>query len=95
MAKANTKSEKKFRLDFFNVAYGVGASIVIIGAMFKFLDMQYAYEFLAVGLTVEAAIFFISAFEPKKVDTEYKWEKIFPQLVREEKSAIEKFDEIA
>jgi len=72
--------------DYINFAYGVGAAIVIIGAMFKFLGWNYANEFFLVGLSVEAVVFTISAFEYKtRKDAEkqkkYKWENVFPQLL--------------
>ncbi|HET6243413.1 MAG: gliding motility protein GldL [Bacteroidetes bacterium] len=76
--------------DFINFAYGIGAAIVIIGAMFKFLGWDYANEFFLVGLTTEAVVFSISAFEFKKKKTPasavkvYHWENIFPQLLTSE-----------
>lgn len=45
--------------------YGIGAAVVILGAMFKILDWQGANIMIGVGLTTEAAIFFLSAFEPR------------------------------
>jgi len=50
--------------------YGIGAAVVILGAMFKILDLQGANWMIGIGLTVEAIIFFLSAFEPtpKEVD---------------------------
>ena len=42
--------------------YGIGAS-VILGAMFKILHWPGADIMLTIGLTTEAVIFFISAFE--------------------------------
>ena len=76
--------EKSF--DYINFAYGIGAAIVIIGAMFKFLGWNHANEFFMVGLTVEAIVFTISAFEYKqRKDVEklkkYKWENVFPELL--------------
>ena len=44
--------------------YGIGAAVVILGAMFKILDWQGANIMIGVGLTTEAIIFFLSAFEP-------------------------------
>ena len=79
------KSKDKY-FDFINFAYGIGAAIVIIGAMFKFLGWDYANEFFLVGLTMEAVVFSISAFEFKKKKIiavppkVYNWENVFPQL---------------
>lgn len=75
---AQSKSTKKL----FNMAYGLGASIVIIGALFKILHWEFGFLngglLLAVGLITEAAIFAISAFEP--VDDEYDWSLVYPEL---------------
>ncbi|MEX2591071.1 MAG: gliding motility protein GldL [Chitinophagales bacterium] len=76
------KKNEKFSL--FNLAYGIGASIVLTGVLFKFLNWQYANEMLFVGLATEAILFFVSAWE--KVDTGYSWEKVFPQLGMEGES---------
>ena len=88
------KKVKQGRLDWLNFAYGVGAAIVIIGAMFKFLNYPYASEALLVGLLTEAIVFFISAFELKKEDVMYKWEKIFPQLTREGETRVEQLEQM-
>lgn len=86
--------KKKATLDPLNVAYGIGAAIVITGAMFKFLNYEYANQMLFVGLATEAIVFFISAFELKKEEVDYKWDKIFPQLTREGESQIQKVEEL-
>lgn len=67
-------------LDYINLAYGVGAAIVIIAAMFKFLGWDYSNEFFLIGLTTEAIVFLISAFEYKTTSATYKWENVFPEL---------------
>lgn len=85
--------KRKAKLDPLNVAYGVGASVVIIGAMFKFLNFPFANEMLFVGLAVEALVFFISAFELKKEDIDYHWDRIFPQLTKEGENKIERIEE--
>ncbi len=58
--------------------YGIGAAIVIFGAMFKILHLPGAGAMLAIGLTTEAVIFFISAFEPPH--KELDWTKVYPEL---------------
>ena len=45
------------------MVYGLGAAVVIVGALFKILHWPGANEMLTVGLLTEAAIFFLSAFE--------------------------------
>ncbi|WP_301005360.1 gliding motility protein GldL [Lunatimonas sp.] len=61
--------------------YGIGASIVILGAMFKILDWPFASLMIGVGLTTEAIIFFLSAFEPKS--DELDWTRVYPELADE------------
>ncbi|HUW92148.1 MAG TPA: gliding motility protein GldL [Bacteroidales bacterium] len=58
--------------------YGWGASVVIIGALFKIQHYQYAGLLLAIGLCTEAVIFFFSAFEPLKEEPD--WKLVYPQL---------------
>jgi len=61
-----------------NFTYGMGAAIVIIGALFKIQHYPGASAFLIVGLCTEAFIFALSAFEP--VDTELDWSLVYPEL---------------
>ena len=58
--------------------YGWGAAIVMIGALFKLQHLQFSGLLLAVGLTTEAFIFFLSAFEPPLEIPE--WSKVYPEL---------------
>ncbi len=58
--------------------YGIGATIVILGAMFKILHMPGASYMLGIGLTTEAIIFFLSAFEPPHKEPD--WAKVYPEL---------------
>ncbi|QLE00633.1 gliding motility protein GldL [Galbibacter sp. BG1] len=75
---AQSKSSKKL----FNMAYGLGASVVIIGALFKILHWEFGPIngglLLAIGLITEAVIFAISAFEP--VDDDLDWTLVYPEL---------------
>ncbi|PQJ30989.1 gliding motility protein GldL [Nonlabens arenilitoris] len=79
---AQSKTTKKL----FNMAYGIGASVVIIGALFKILHWELDLGFtkltggtlLAIGLITEALIFFISAFEP--VEDDLDWSLVYPEL---------------
>ena len=61
--------------------YGWGASIVMIGALFKLEHWQYSSLLLTVGLMTEAFIFFLSAFEPP-IDMP-DWSKVYPELKEE------------
>lgn len=58
--------------------YGWGGAIVIVGALFKILHLPGANIMLIVGLLTEAAIFFISAFEPLHEDPD--WSLVYPEL---------------
>lgn len=58
--------------------YGIGAAVVIIGALFKILHLPGANLMLMIGLSVEAGIFFLSAFEPKHAEPD--WSKVYPEL---------------
>lgn len=61
---------------------GIGASVVILGAMFKILDLPGASWMIGIGLSTEALIFFLSAFEP--IHKEVDWSKVYPELNEEE-----------
>jgi len=80
---AQSRKSKKFM----NMVYGLGAAIVIIGALFKIqhfnLNVFGLFEIsgglmLTIGLIVEAIVFAISAFEP--VDDDIDWTKVYPEL---------------
>ncbi len=58
--------------------YGIGASVVILGALFKIQHWPGAGIMLTVGLGAEALIFFFSAFEP--LHEEYDWTLVYPEL---------------
>jgi len=82
---AQSKASKKFM----NMAYGLGAAIVIIGALFKITHMEFGFIngnlMLTLGLVTEAIIFALSAFEP--VDSELDWSLVYPELAGGEMSA--------
>ncbi|PAM96681.1 gliding motility protein GldL [Flavobacterium sp. IR1] len=65
-----------------NFAYGMGAAVVIVGALFKITHFEIGpltgTVMLSVGLLTEAAIFALSAFEP--VDNELDWTRVYPEL---------------
>lgn len=58
--------------------YGIGAAVVIVGAMFKLLNLPGATTMLGLGLSVEALIFLLSAFEPPH--SEPDWSRVYPEL---------------
>jgi len=57
------------------IIYSLGASVVIIGAMFKILHLDYASQVLGTGMTIEAVLFALGIFD--KPHKEYEWDKIF------------------
>ena len=64
--------------NFMSKLYGIGASIVILGALFKILHLNGADTMLMIGMGMEAIIFFLSAFEP--LHKEYDWALVYPEL---------------
>jgi len=93
---------------FMGYVYGWGATVVMIGALFKIQHYPGASVMLIVGLMTEAVIFFLSAFEPPHEQVD--WSLVYPELagidkdmdsinvedkkaaVKSKKSALEKFD---
>ncbi len=71
---ANTKN----RMKIMNMVYGLGASVVILGALFKIMHWQFGNEMLIIGLITEAIVFAVSAFEP--VDDDLDWSLVYPEL---------------
>ncbi|MDB4581957.1 gliding motility protein GldL [Draconibacterium sp.] len=63
---------------FMGYVYGWGAAVVLIGALFKLEHWQYSSLLLTIGLSTEAFIFFLSAFEPPMDLPE--WSKVYPEL---------------
>ncbi|WP_026474020.1 type IX secretion system motor protein PorL/GldL [Alkaliflexus imshenetskii] len=59
--------------------YGIGASVVILGALWKILHLPGASLMLIAGLGTEAIIFFLSAFEPPHEMPD--WSLVYPELV--------------
>lgn len=60
------------------MVYGLGASVVILGALFKIMHWPGGNAMLILGLIVEALVFAYSAFEP--VDDELDWSLVYPEL---------------
>ncbi len=65
-----------------NFAYGMGAAVVIVGALFKITHFEFGFltgnVMLTIGLVTEAIIFALSAFEP--VEKEIDWTIVYPEL---------------
>lgn len=71
---AQSKAKKKA----FNMAYGLGAAVVILGALFKIAHFPGGTEMLTIGMIVEAAVFALSAFEP--IEEDLDWTNVYPEL---------------
>jgi gliding motility-associated protein GldL len=68
---------KKWK-QFMNMVYGIGAAVVIAGALFKIMHWKGADMMLVVGMGTECVIFIISAFEPVHMDPD--WSLVYPEL---------------
>ena len=71
-------SQSKSTKEIFNMAYGFGAAVVIVGALFKIQHWPYGSLILTIGMVVEAIVFFISAFDA--VEDDLDWTKVYPEL---------------
>ncbi len=58
--------------------YGWGASVVLLGALFKIMHWPGASYMLVAGMGTEVLIFFLSAFEP--LHEEVDWTLVYPEL---------------
>ena len=66
--------------------YSLGASVVIIGAMFKILHVPGAGVTLGIGMVTEAILFAIGIFDAPHVD--YHWDHVFPALTAKEPNPL-------
>lgn len=82
--KPGSKGWKQFMAKL----YGIGAAVVIVGALFKIMHWPHSGELLIVGLSTEALIFIFSAFEP--IPKDYDW-----SLVYEEFNEMDSTEELA
>ncbi|MFT5724976.1 MAG: gliding motility-associated protein GldL [Bacteroidia bacterium] len=74
------------KFDLLNFFYGLGAAIILVAALFKFLGLEGADALFIVGLVGEAIIFLISGVQPVFKHQPYKWERLFPQLSKDDDS---------
>lgn len=77
---AQSRASKKLM----NMVYGLGAAIVILGALFKIMHWPFGNLMLIIGLITESIVFTVSAFEP--VDDELDWSLVYPELAGGESS---------
>ena len=78
---AQTRAYKKTM----NFVYGMGAAVVIIGALFKITHYSIGFltgtVMLSIGLITEALVFAISAFDTP--EDELDWARVYPELSQE------------
>lgn len=75
---SNAKGGNVFEEKIMPKVYGIGAAVVIVGALFKIMHWPFADAMLIAGLGTEALIFFFSAFQTPHKDPD--WAKVYPQL---------------
>jgi len=92
MSNKSSFFQSKAGKKIMGMIYGIGASVVIVGALFKITHWPGADLMLIVGLLTEAFIFLISAFEPPHEDVD--WSLVYPELAgmetkeKKEKKAV-------
>ncbi|APY07802.1 MAG: type IX secretion system motor protein PorL/GldL [Winogradskyella sp.] len=69
---------QKGKITVTNMVYGLGAAIVIVGALFKIQHWPYGSLILTIGMVVEALVFTYSAFERQQADLD--WSLVYPEL---------------
>lgn len=72
-----------------NLIIGVGAAVVLVGALFKIQSWPFASEMLTVGLITEACLFLMLGVLPPHKD--YYWEQLYPGL---DKAGLDISDQI-
>jgi gliding motility-associated protein GldL len=88
MSSKNQSFKDRFYTNIAPVITGVGASVVILGALFKIMHWPGAAPMLIVGLGTEALLFLLFAFAPQHHDPD--WTRVYPQLADDfEETAVE------
>jgi len=86
-----TKGVFSSKAGLLNFVYSAGASVVILGALFKInhwhIGPLTGTWVLAIGLIVEAFIFLVFAFDTTQIGEDYAWENVYPELLDKETEA--------
>lgn len=82
--------ESKTWKNIMKYVYGLGAAVVIMGALFKIMHWPGASLMLIVGLSTEAVIFIMSVLEPVHLDAD--WSRVFPELADTEGEGVEEVE---
>lgn len=84
--------KKSFQEKFYKTAVpklvGLGASVVIIGALFKIQHWEGGGPIISIGLITEAFLFALLAFAPQHDDPD--WTKVYPQLKDDHEGGADK-----
>jgi gliding motility-associated protein GldL len=72
------------KYDLMNFFYSIGAVVILVGVIAKFLEWKSQDALLLAGLSVEALVFTFSSIQQKTSTVVYKWENIFPELISDE-----------
>ena len=84
--------ESKTWKNIMKYVYGLGAAVVIMGALFKIMHWPGASLMLIVGLSTEAVIFIMSVLEPVHLDAD--WSRVFPELSNAEGEGVDEIEGI-
>jgi len=71
-----------------------GASVVIIGLLFKIQHWPYGGAFISAGLITEAALFFLLGFIREKEEDHIDWTRVYPELSEDFKGDLPKSSQI-
>ena len=71
-------AQSRVRKRIMVMTYGLGAAVVILGALFKLMHWPFGNEMLIIGLVVESIVFAVSAFEP--IEDDLDWSLVYPEL---------------
>ena len=71
---AQSRARKRIMI----MTYGLGAAVVILGALFKIMHWPFGNQMLIIGLITESIVFAVSAFEP--IDDDLDWSLVYPEL---------------
>ena len=66
----------------------IGATVVIIGLLFKIQHWKFASEFITIGLGTEAILFLILGLQ--REEAEVDWTRVYPELSEEFKGELPK-----
>ncbi|MCS7005238.1 MAG: gliding motility protein GldL [Cytophagales bacterium] len=94
MAQIHESGLQKFYRVVVPKVTSLGASLVVVGAMFKIMHWPGAGVMLVIGLSTEAFLFFLGIFQPPAhPEVHYHWENVYPELLDNTKKSGGKKDD--